>query len=238
MGNVPSQNKKQTSAEETMFFLSARSYAYDLLKCVFLKEPSVKFLKLLIEGEMVQAFPFYESDTDLGKAIDTILNYFKQSDVTSKKGAQNLHWDYTRMFIGPGEVQAPPWESIYRDMERLHFSKETLKVRDAYRKYNLLHRRFGHDPDDHIGLELDFMHKLCEMAKEKTEGTDGKELLEILEDQKAFLEDHLLKWIPAWSKDVVKGAETDFYKGAAHLLNVYLRVDSKLLEQFIAVTYI
>ena len=32
------------------------------------------------------------------------------------------------------------------------------------------------------------MHKLCEMAKEKTEGTDEKGLLEILEDQKTFLE--------------------------------------------------
>ena len=63
-----------------------------------------------------------------------------------------------------------------------------------------------------------------------------KGLLEILEDQKTFLEDHLLKWVPAWSRDVVKSAETDFYKGAAQLLNAYLRIDSKLLEEFIVVT--
>ena len=236
MDKASFKDTEKPSAEETMVFLSARAFAYDLLKCAFLQEPSRKFLKLLIEEEMVQAFPFYDSDTDLRKAIDTILDDLKQSDVTSKKGAQNLHWDYTRMFIGPGEVQAPPWESIYRDVERLHFSKETLEVRDAYRKYNLLPKRFGHDPDDHIGLELDFMHKLCEMAKEKAEGADEKGLLEILKDQKTFLDDHLMKWVPAWSRDVVKSAETDFYKGAAQLLDAYLRLDTKMLEAVIAMT--
>jgi TorA maturation chaperone TorD len=234
MNQASFQDKEKPSTEETLVFLSARAFAYDFLKCTFLQEPSRKFLKLLIEGEWVQAFPFYDNDTDLGKAIDTMLGYLKQPNITSKTGFQHLHWDYTRMFIGPGEVPAPPWESIYRDVERLHFSKETLEVRAAYCKYNLMPRRFGHDPDDHIGLELDFMHKLCEMAKKKTENTDEKGLLEILEDQKTFLDDHLLKWVPAWSRDVVKSAETDFYKGAAQLLDAYLRLDRKMLEAFIA----
>ena len=76
------------------------------------------------------------------------------------------------------------------------------------------------------------MHKLCEMAKEKTEGADEKGLLEILDDQKTFLDVHLLKWVPDWSGDVVKSAETDFYKGAAQLLDAYLRLDSQMLEAF------
>lgn len=230
------QDREKPSVEDIRYLLSARAFAYDLLKCIFLQEPSRKFLKLLIEGEMVQAFPFYDSDIDLGSAIDMILNYLKQPDVMSKKESQDLICDYTRMFIGPGEAQVSPWESIYTDVERVYFSKGTIEVRDAYRKYNLLPGRLGHEPDDHIGLELDFMHKLCEMAKEKTEGLDQKGFLEILEDQKTFLDDHLLKWVPAWSRDVVKNAEIDFYRGAVRLLNAYLRIDLKLLEEFIAVT--
>ena len=230
------QDKEKPSVEETMYFLSARAFAYDLLKCIFLYEPSRKFLTLLIEGEMFQAFPFYDFDTDSGRAIDMILGYLKQFDVTLKNEYQNLRWDYTRMFIGPGEAQAPPWESIYTDVKRLYFSKETLKVRNSYRKYNLSPSRFGHEPDDHIGIELDFMHKLCDMAKEMTECNDENGLLEILKDQKIFLDDHLLKWVTAWSRDVVKSAETYFYKGSAQLLNAYIRIDGQLLEAFIAVT--
>ena len=78
---------------------------------------------------------------------------------------------------------------------------------------------FGHEPDDHIGLELDFMHKLCEMTQEKAENADEAGLVEILKGQKVFLDEHLLRWVSDWTKDVVESAETDFYKGMAQLLD-------------------
>ena len=213
MDNVFSQDREMPSAEETLIFLSARAFAYDFLKCAFLQEPSRTFLRLLIEDEMVQAFPFYGSDADLDKAIDMLRNCLKPSDIRSQMIFNRLRWDYTRMFIGPGNVPAPPWESIYTDPERLHFSKETLAVRAAYRKYNLLPRHLGHEPDDHIGLELDFMYTLCEMAKKKTEGADPKGLREILEDQKTFLDDHLLTWVPAWTGGCNKKCQDRFLQG-------------------------
>ncbi len=227
------ENEKPTT-EEMSVALSARAFAYDLLKCVFWKEPSKAFLKRLIEDELLQAIPLSESDMQLGRAIDTIRDYLKQSDPWSERGFHRLHWDYTRLFIGPGDVPAPPWESIYLGGERLHFSKNTLAVRNAYRKYNFLPARYGHDPDDHVGLELDFMHKLCELAKDKIEGNDEKGLLEILEGQKNFLEDHLLKWVPAWTDDIMKNAETDFYRGAARLVDIWLKLDLQLIEEFVA----
>jgi TorA maturation chaperone TorD len=214
-------------------FLEARAFAYDILKCAFLQEPSKKFITLLIEGELVQAFPFADSNAAIGKAIDRIILYLKHPDVLSRKSCESRHWDYTRMFVGPGKVPAPPWESIYRDVEHLHLSEETLEVRDAYRKYNLLPKDFGHEPDDHIGLELDFMHKLCEMTKEKAEISDETGLVEILKDQKAFLDEHLLKWVPDWTRDVVKSAETDFYKGMVQLLDAYLKLDCEMIEELL-----
>lgn len=227
------KGKKKASSEGIEPFLEARTFAYDIVKCTFLQEPSKKFIKLLIEGEIVQAFPFADSNAAFGKAIDRIVKYLEQPDVLSRKNYESLRWDYTRMFIGPGKVPAPPWESIYRDVEHLHFSEETLEVRGAYRKYNLLPKDFGHEPDDHIGLELDFMHKLCEMGKEKAESGDEAGLSEILKDQKAFLDEHLLKWVPDWTNDVVKSAETDFYKGMAQLLDAYLKLDRGMIEELL-----
>lgn len=225
---------KKPSAAETMVFFSARTFAYDFLKCTFRQAPSKKFIRFLIEREIVQAFPFYDSGSDLAKAVDVICAYLNRVDPSSEKALHPLDRDFTRLFIGPGEAKAPPWESIYRDAERLHFSKETLLARDAYRKYHLLPRRLGRDPDDHLGLELDFMHKLCELTLEKTEAPDRAGRLGILADQKSFLENHLLKWVPAWSTDVVKSAETGFYRGAAQLLEAYLKTDRKWLEAFLA----
>jgi len=227
------KGQETTSSEGIASFLEARAFAYDIVKCAFLQEPSKKFIKLLIEGEIIQAFPFADRNAALGKAIDRIVQYLKQPDALSRKKCESLHWDYTRMFIGPGKIPAPPWESIYRDADHLYFSQETQEVRNAYRKYNLLPKDFGHEPDDHLGLELDFLHKLCEMAWEKAKSADETGLVEILNDQKAFLDEHLLKWVPDWTRDVVKSAETDFYKGMAQLLEAYLNLDREMIEELL-----
>jgi putative dimethyl sulfoxide reductase chaperone len=230
----PQQDKERTSSSEGIQpFLEARAFAYDILKCVFWQAPARKFIKLLIEGEIVQAFPFADSSVVIRQAIDRIGKYLEQPDILSRKSYEHLHWDYTRMFIGPGKVPAPPWESIYRDVEHLHFSEETLEVRNAYRKYNLVLKDFGHEPDDHLGLELDFLHKLSEMAGERAESADETGLAEILKDQQVFLDEHLLKWVPDWTKDVVRSAETDFYKGMAQLLEAYLHFDRETIGELL-----
>jgi TorA maturation chaperone TorD len=214
-------------------FLEARTFAYDILKCAFLQEPSSEFITYLIEGEIIQAFPFADSDAALAEATDRIVQYLKQPEVVCGKNYERLHWDYTRLFIGPVKPPAPPWESVYRDADHLHFSKETLDVRDAYRRYNLLPKDFGREPDDHIGLELDFMHKLCEKAKEKACIGDETGLVEILKDQKAFLDEHLLKWVPDWTRDVVDNAETDFYRGMALMLEAFLPLDHEIIDELL-----
>jgi TorA maturation chaperone TorD len=232
-GKAPAKGGETTASEGLASFLEARAFAYDILKRAFLQEPSEKFIKLLIEGEIIQAFPFADSKASLGRAINRIVKYLKLPDVLSRKKWEILHWDYTRMFIGPGKVPAPPWESIYRDADHLYFSQETQEVRNTYRKYNLLPKDLGHQPDDHLGLELDFLHKLCEMAREKAKSADETGLMEILNDQKAFLDEHLLKWVPDWTRDVVKSAETDFYKGMAQLLEAYLNLDREMIEELL-----
>lgn len=228
------QDGERTSSPEGIGpFLEARAFAYDILKCVFWQAPTRKFVKLLIEGEIVQAFPFADGSAAIRQPIDRIGKYLGGPDILSRKSFESLHWDYTRLFVGPGKVPAPPWESIYRDVEHLHFSEETLEVRNAYGKYNLVTRELGHEPDDHLGLELDFLHKLSEMAGDKAQRGDEAGLAEALADHKAFLDEHLLKWVPDWTRDVVKCAETDFYRGMAQLLEAYLRFESETLGELL-----
>jgi TorA maturation chaperone TorD len=210
--------------------LVARAVAYDIGRRAFLEEPSETFVRLLIEGDVVRSFPFADGNAAMSQALEAIGEYLRQPDVLSKKSCEVLRWDYTRMFVGPGRLPAPPWESLYRDAERLHLSEQTLQVRAAYQKYGLSPRDLGREPDDHIGFELDFMHKLCELTKQKAKEGDAASLQAILEDQRTFLDEHLLGWVPAWTTDVVKSAETDFFKGMAQLLRAYLALDRELVH--------
>lgn len=212
--------------------LIARTYAYDFLRRAFLKEPDEAYLQLFINKEdVISGFPFVEEHQFISTGIEEIQNYFHKENPFTKVTYENLHWDYTRLFIGPNTLPAPPWESAYLNEERLLFQKETLQVRRAYLAYHFLPKYVGLEADDHIGLELDFMYQLSKFATEKYQQRELDKLQKSMNDQQQFLENHLLKWIPMFCRDVVDHADTDFYIGMAHILNGFIKIDVLALQQ-------
>lgn len=43
-----------------------------------------------------------------------------------------LKLDYNRLFVGPGHIVVPLWESIYRTKEKLLFGESEITVRRYY----------------------------------------------------------------------------------------------------------
>lgn len=213
--------------------LECRLMAYDALRRTFLEEPSLGFLSQFQEEKLTDIFPFGSESEHITKGIDILAHFLSNNDVSSDNIHNSLHWDYTRLFIGPYELPAPPWESAYLNDDRLLFQAETLNVRRAYLKYSFLPKDFGHEADDHLGLELDFMFQLTQLALFELEKENVSEYLQILHDQKAFLEEHLLKWVPALSEKVVESAHTDFYRGMALILKGFLLLDLKALQELL-----
>lgn len=56
--------------------------------------------------------------------------------------------DYHRLFVGPGTMLAPPWESVHPSDEGLTFQDETLQVRQAYAEFGLTAPAVNREPDD------------------------------------------------------------------------------------------
>lgn len=213
--------------------LEIRLCIYDLLRCTFIQEPTREFLTTVKNSIIAADFPFTRESESIFEGINQVKDYIYQNDILSESAYNSLHWDYTRLFIGPDELPAPPWESAYCNEERLLFQKETLEVRGAYLKYSFLPVEFGTEADDHLGLELDFMFRLNELALTEIDNKDWKLLKQILTDQKLFLEEHLLKWVPALCNDIVNDARTEFYRGMANLLRGFLTLDLKALNEIL-----
>jgi len=116
--------------------------------------------------------------------------------------------DYQRLFLGPGHLLAPPWESVYRSHEHVLFDHTTLEVRKAYRQMGFIVAN-SEEPDDHIGLELLFVAILSE----KSAAGDGA----ARHARDAFFGQHLLPWVPDFCADVAGHAVTDLYRGLARL---------------------
>ncbi len=95
----------------------------------------------------------------------------------------DMQYDFNRLFIGPDVLQAPPYESCYRNPDKTLMQAETLKVREKYLRAGLAISRKNVEPDDFIGFELEFLlFLLSDESGEMTELTNQ------------FLTEHLLVW--------------------------------------------
>lgn len=213
--------------------LEARLFGYDLLRKAFIEEPSKDFIQLLREKGVLSSLFFASESESIQDGIETVNGYLQERDALKEEEYQKLHWDYTRMFIGPYKLPAPPWESAYLNEDRLLFQKETLEVRRSYLKYSFLPKHYLHEADDHLGLELDFMYHLTEMVLEKIKEKSLDEAQEMLTDQGAFLDEHLLRWALDLAEDIAKNAETDFYVGMAKILKGFLTIDREAINELL-----
>ena len=72
---------------------------------------------------------------------------------------------------------------------------------------------------------------MCAEAKQALEDNDWSGFCESLEEQKEFLHNHLLNWVPEFCSDIEECSSTDFYQGLAKLAMGYLQIEEKLLEE-------
>ncbi|WP_406677954.1 TorD/DmsD family molecular chaperone [Moorella sp. ACPs] len=223
--------------EGIQILCEARMFAYNLLRSTFIQEPSREFIDLLERDEMIPSFPFTGDNQEIGAGVEQVNKYLERYK-SMAAGARDeelerLRWDYTRMFVGPYQLPAPPWESAYLNEERLLFQEETLAVRRAYLSYSFIPRNYHREADDHLGLELEFMFRLSEMVAGKAAVRDAVGAEAILKDQEAFLTDHLLKWVPRFAEDVIHSATTDFYQGMARLLKGFIYLDRQATAELL-----
>lgn len=199
-----------------------RGNIYRLLKNLFLKPPSEEFLNFLRKLNGID-----DSKDDLVEGLKLI-----------KKGAcfepEKLLLEHTRLFIGPYKLPAPPYESVYRTDERLVMQQPTIEVRKAYLQAGLEVKGIHTSPDDHISAELEFMEYLCDKTASALKNQDACEAMRYIELQRKFLEEHLNKWVPAFSEDILRSAKQDFYRGAALLLRGFVSSETEKIQHYLA----
>jgi len=217
--------------EAVQLVSEARIFSYDLLRQTFLQEPDQSYLVTLKDEDILRGFPFAEENHLIQEGISLVTHFLDQNASSLDELLDRLRWDYTRLFIGPEKLPAPPWESVYLSRDGLLFQKQTMEVRRLYRQFGYVPINYPHEADDHLGLELDFLFKLASRTKEEIDQKKFDPALDLLKEQSSFLEEHLLKWIPSFVEDVHEAAETSFYQGLAKILHGYLEQDRIVIDE-------
>lgn len=121
--------------------------------------------------------------------------------------------DQDELYGISAETKVAPFESVHRGIDRLVFDTETMEVRAAYRSMALQAPKMNREPDDHIGLEFDFIAQCCIHALTAIEQGADAAAARYLGVAFAFTRDHLLKWAPDMLQDAVDQCETSWVRG-------------------------
>ena len=154
------------------------------------------------------------------EAMLYIKDMYEEVKRVNDLGALSL--DFSRLFLGPYKMHAPPYGSVYLDGERQIMGKSTLEVRNNYREAGLDISTDFRNPPDHIAAELEFMYFLIFKEIEALENSDVDTTIDYLEKQRAFLNEHLGAWVSEFAAFVEQKAESKFYRNLAKATKVFI----------------
>jgi TorA maturation chaperone TorD len=163
-----------------------------------------------------------------------VRGYLKDTRSRSaKEVSEALAASFTKIFRSTGPPIPPPYESVYKG-EQL-FGKTTDSVLQEYHSFGIeLGEGYKGEPPDYLGFELNFMRFLCEREAEAREEGDLKNLKNILDAEKRFLEEHLLTWIDTFYDVVSKFEDNGFYLGWVYFIKYWVEYDYKTISQLLS----
>jgi putative dimethyl sulfoxide reductase chaperone len=169
--------------------------------------------------------------SDLLKPLDLLASTDSQKmqNALLESDEKALIIDHAALFIGPFELSAPPYGSVYLDAENQVMGESTIRVRRIYEEANL--RINQKEPADHIAIELEFMSYLFGLEINANQKSNKKEQSRLQLLQKSFFQEYLNPWIPDLCQKIETNAETEFYKLLASVLRQFSNEMTNLFEQ-------
>lgn len=189
-----------------------RSDCYKLLAACFY-EPDKN---LLVEERVCEnlADLLARLDPDAGRAAAEMVLALR--DLTQEQ----LSIDHAALFIGPFELIAAPYGSVYMDQGRRIMGDSTLGVLRFYQDAGL--EVDGGEPADHIVIELEFMYYLAQM--EAAAMADGLEdaVAGYRQLQHRFFATWLQPWVFEFCRSISTGTDNPFYRSLADCLGRFM----------------
>jgi anaerobic sulfite reductase subunit A len=214
-----------------------RRLVYVFLSELYEKEVTLQRLKgLLDEGSPVLSIETSTelADEGLRKGFNMLSQYLGDArgrDLSQVK--QELETEYANLFLGVKGKPPHPSESVYLSEDHAMYQEPWGRVLWSYRNAGVDKAKEYTEPEDHIAVELQFMAFLCRRTVEAMERDDKEEEKSLLQVQQDFINDHLAKWVPALTKDMLETANVDFYKGLAFITNAFIELDKNSVSYLI-----
>lgn len=178
---------------------------------------------------------FYEPDKDLFLEqqachnLSHLLNSFspkaaecaqKMDEEMTRQDQQQLSIDYSALFIGPFDLLAPPYGSVYLEKKREVMGETTINVLKFYQDAGL--QVEASEPADHIAIELEFMSFLHDKETSALQEGTNDEADHYSDLRKKFFSSCLDPWVSEFCNTICNGTDNSFYQHLAKCLSAYI----------------
>lgn len=136
---------------------------------------------------------------------------------------EKLAVEYARLFLGPFEIKAPPYGSLYLDGERRVMGDSTMEVIRFYEEAGLSGDKDCMDLPDHIAIELEFVSYLIFKETEALGKSDFVTALDMVSRQEQFLDKFLGRWIEPFCEKIKESTENGFYTALADCASTFVK---------------
>ncbi len=208
-----------------------RAFVYQYLWRIFADVPDEALIGAIANDADEQLSLFFEADSP------ALAEHAAMREAAAKENAiAALSDEYTKLFIGPGKLAAPLWESVYACGEDLVFQQSTLDVRNAYRQAGFAAAGYPRIPDDHIATEFAFLAALCNQAAKSFQENDARAARVSLGRQALFLSQHVGAWVGEFASRLAENLPKSvgpFYLHAANLAREACATDSAIIAELL-----
>jgi len=141
----------------------------------------------------------------------------------SKYSEKELNVDYAKLFVGPNDLLAPPYGSVYLDGSRRVMGDSTMEIIKLYEEQGLVMDGDFKNLPDHITVELEFVYYLIFKEIEALEKSDIAGAIAFINQQKLFLDRFLKRWIEPFCDKMREGASSGFYRALADCACAFIK---------------
>lgn len=133
--------------------------------------------------------------------------------------------DYTRLFLGPFEIRAKPYGSVWLEGDKVVMGDTTMAVGALFAEGGFDLADDFREVPDHVAAELEFLYLLLFKGNEARRSGDDQALQAAQALRGRFLREHLGRWIGPFTAAVRSAAETAFYRELAGLTEAFVSAE-------------
>ncbi len=189
---------------------------YELLSALLAREITPAALRACAAGEAPAFLDMLEGARGMGPVAQMLRSLATEPEAASR----DLAGAFAFLFLGVGAGRgAPPYESSWRDPDRLTCRAEEAWMRALLRALDLHVAAGFPEPADHVAVQLAAMAALSRRAESDVRAAQ----------QAATLSARMAEWLPDFARACRRGDRTGFYACVAEAAAAFVAGDAKAL---------